>query len=312
MKYQVINDISIFQFHDARPTFISYENNTLKLSVESLNIIHSTEQNPNEADMEIKEAFITFENFNVISTDTGLAYIKNDNGEITELERIKHTGKDAEEFFFNRLKNEEIFDILDFVKNDIGSYSMIIFGGGQFTLIFDCDNITIEWDEYNGKAWYWGHTGYQYNMHLDTPDGPTESELTIVYHTEPLNYKGEIIEPPFVQAMLEYKGEKYITQGKNALWLDAIADIQKKLPEGVKLKGCFNCRHGNECPLGTCPGTVYCTKGLTVRTEQDATDIITAPNGQDLLKRIDELCEDHVYLTKDFFTYNSYLTFMEE
>ncbi len=312
MKYQVTNDISIFQFHDARPTLISYEDNILKLSVESLNIMHETEQNPNEADMEIKEAFITFDNFRVISTDTGLSYIKKDNGEMIELERIKLTSKEAEVFFLERLSNEPFFDILDFVKNDIGSYSMIAHAGKQFTLIFDFDNITIEWDEYNGKAWYWGHTGYLYNMHLDTPDGPAESELTIVYHTEPLDYKGEIIEPPFVQAMLEYKGEKYITQGKNALWLDAIADIQKKLPEGVKLKGCFNCRHGNECPLGTCPGTVYCTKGLTVRNEQDVTDIITASTEEKLIKRIDGLCRDYLPLSGDYYTYNSYLTFMEE
>lgn len=45
-------------------------------------------------------------------------------------------------------------------------------------------------------------------------------------------------------------------------FLDALVDLQKHLPDGVVLKCCMTCRHGNMCPFGNQPGELFVQKVL--------------------------------------------------
>ena len=57
--------------------------------------------------------------------------------------------------------------------------------------------------------------------------------------------------------------------GKDYLWADAFADLQKNLPNNVKMRCCMTCRHGNMCPVGNKPGELFCTKDVSITQKSD-------------------------------------------
>lgn len=81
MKYISIDRLSDFEFHDAECTLESFACNCLKVKAKYLNIHKDTEQNFHETDMEIESSFITFEEFKLLSYETGRALQQDENGD---------------------------------------------------------------------------------------------------------------------------------------------------------------------------------------------------------------------------------------
>ena len=101
---------------------------------------------------------------------------------------------------------------------------------------------------------------------------------------------------------IEYKG-----YGVDYLWIDTLADLQMKLPKDVKLACCMTCRHGNMCPYGNEENQLICTKGITITSKEDMLDLFdqTDPFEERAVASLD-FCEDFVYQSDDYYTYNDY------
>ena len=101
---------------------------------------------------------------------------------------------------------------------------------------------------------------------------------------------------------IEYKG-----YGADFLWTDTIADLQTKLPIDVKLACCMTCRHGNMCPYGNIENELFCTKDITITSKEDMLDLFdqTNPFEERAVASLD-FCEDFVYQSDDYYTYNDY------
>ena len=154
MKYVSVNKLSDFEFHDAKISLDTFDGNTLKVKASFLNIHESAEQNPNNTDMEIAEAFITFENFELVSYEPGLAFLSDANGEPYSIDpHISYIGNSARSRFMRQLEfGVTVYDFaiecedvhfIDGIAND-----------PFFTVRFTYKNIIIEWDEYKKEAWY--------------------------------------------------------------------------------------------------------------------------------------------------------------
>lgn len=154
MQYMSTNIFSDFEFHDAYFQLESFENNTLTISAQYLNIHKNTEQNPCHTDMEVETAQITFHNFQVLSFEPGRAWKRGKNGELyTDEPQIIFEGKTAEEKLLNELRAGTT--ILDFGTLEHGNHYLDGIGHEPlFQAQFLFDSAMIQWDAFCKPAWY--------------------------------------------------------------------------------------------------------------------------------------------------------------
>lgn len=313
MKYCVENDLSLFEFHDSDFSFVSYDGRDLVVSVQHLNIHKETEQNPADCDMEIDTAQIAFKNFHSATYEPGRTWEVGEDGESYPVgPRVIFSGKEAMERIVEELRNG--FAVMHFEKEDNGGYS--IGGCGvepYFTIEFDFDCVTVSWDAYKKKAWYELHRQYKYDAVLGTPEGDKTVTLTVNYNEEALYFK-EIYDQLDVAVVgCEFDGKYYWGRGKDYFWLDAFAGLQKQLPEGVFLKGCATCRHGNLCPVGNDINEVFCTKDVKILEKSDLFFYTEDPAERKKRSRqYCSLCADYGPQEEDFFTYNDFFFYLTE
>lgn len=313
MKYISANKISDFVFHDAVFELLSFKNNDLTVSAELLNIHKTAEQNPFDADMEIKKATITFKNFRIVSYKEGDCKTKNENGEwITKETFDTLYDKEALDAFINEF--EDSLTVYYFGKESENEYMIDAMGvAPYFTVIFGCSDIIIEWDEYRKKAWYELHRQYKFPVTLASDEGDIKTDLHIICHDEDVYCQGQLEKAPVITAGLKYKDKEIWGNGKDTLWVDAIADLQKKLPHKVTLKCCLTCRFGNMCPFGNKAGEVFCTKGKSVFSKQDVWDLFDNFADMEKLSRsYTDICENYEVQTKEHYTYNDFLYQLEK
>lgn len=282
MKYCVENDLSLFEFHDSEFEFLRFDGNDLVVSVRFLNIHMGAEQNPFEHDMEIERAQIVFRGFRMIGYEPGRAWKKGDDGEFyTDEPLIVLTGSEGTARFLDELTNGAT--IFSFKNAEVG-YS--IDGSGAepyFYAEFDFDSAEICWDEFRKKAWYELHRQYRYDVTLQTPEGDEAVRLNA--H---LDEENEETMPP-VSLHLSYGGRDYGGQDRDYTWADAFADLQRKLPEGVRLKCCMTCGHRKLRPDRNAVNEILCMKDVPGGEERDAG--FCAGDGDEQEKRIRQYCD---------------------
>lgn len=154
MKYISENIFSDFEIHDAYFKFESFENNTLIISVQHLNIHKNTEQNPYDTDMEIATAQITFDDFQTRSFEPGRIWEQDENGKLyTDKPQTIFDGKPAEDKLLNELRAG--MTVYEFGTHKNGNYYFD--GAGDepwFQVQFLFNSATIQWDEFRKPAWY--------------------------------------------------------------------------------------------------------------------------------------------------------------
>ncbi len=140
-----------------------------------------------------------------------------------------------------------------------------------------------------------------YNISLITPNEIINTTIAIFYD-EKLSS---------VKLSLSFNGEEISNQGKDYLWVDAFANLQKQLPKNVILKCCMTCRHGNMCPYGNAPGELFCTKDLVIRSKEDMCNIFDKDSdGSEMTKRTKHCtntCDNYQPQSENYYTYNDYL-----
>ena len=158
MKYILEDILSDFEFHDAKLTFGTFQNDCLKVNCNYLNIHKNSVQNPFDTDMEIDTAQITFEGFKVISYEVGRGWQVDENGaHYTNDPQIILYDSEATYRFLEQLKYGMV--IFDFDIKDIKEEQKIYFidavaNDPFFTVCFTFDKIIITWDNYKKESWY--------------------------------------------------------------------------------------------------------------------------------------------------------------
>ncbi len=111
-----------------------------------------------------------------------------------------------------------------------------------------------------------------------------------------------------VEIIVKYNNIEYRGTGRDLLWVDAFADLRRKLPHGTFLACCMTCRHGNMCPYGNKENRLFCTKDLDIKSKEDMLELFdnADPIAERAVLSIGH-CDDFVCQTEDFYTYNDYL-----
>ncbi len=312
MHYSSTNRLQDFEFHDAELSLVSWEDNRLIVSANFLNVHKDAAPNNEDADMEISEARITFGGFQIKEFEPSRTWKTDKNGNsYTDDPLIIHTGTIARSMFENELKNSiTVMGIA--LENNI--YELGAIGiDPYFSVRFLFSDVEIEWDDYRKKAWYELHRQYKKTITLSTPNGRCELDARIICHDEDVySYGGDKVEGPSVSIGIKYGEKEFFGHGKDYLWTDAFADLQKKLPNNVKIQCCLTCRHGNMCPVGNKPGELFCTKDVVITQKSDL--FFYTENDDEIKKRSRDcanICESYQEQTKEHFTYNDYLLHFE-
>lgn len=307
MKHCVKNDLNIFEFHDSTFSFVSYDGTDLVVSAAMVNVHKGTQQNPSDYDMEIDSARIIFHNINLSTYEPGRAWKTGEDGKSYPVgPQVIFREMDAMDRILEELQNG--ITVYHFEREECG-YS--IGGCGiepYFEIRFDFDGVTVSWDGYKKKAWYELHRKYRYDIVLQTPIGDETVKLTVSCHEEPVYCKSGLEQPPTVNVGCTFKGKEYWGHGREYLWLDAFADLQGQLPDGIFLKCCLTCKHGNLCPAGNDINEMFCTKDILITQKSDL--YFYTEDEAERAKRSKQycnLCKDFQPQTDAQYTYNDFL-----
>ena len=284
MTYTSIDHPEHFVFMDTTWELLRREENDLTFRIRDLCVSKDEPNNPESCDLQTEEAIVTFRDFELIRAENL------DGDECMDL-----------------LTNESLF-VLNF--DPIEDHWVIQAMAPDFLqaeLRFSA--IQIEWDGFTRAAWYELTKYHLRDVVLSTPEGEKSVELTIrTFHEDPLDTVHNPVEAPHAIAGVSYNGRDYFARGEDDyLWLDAIAALQNQLPEGVTIKGCVTCRHGNLCPTGNNPDEVFCTKDVTIKEKRDLFFCTEDPDER--AKRSREFfhtCEDWQSQSEEFYTYNDF------
>ena len=307
MKFFVEDNLSLFEFHDSEFSLVSFDGTDLIISASMVNIHKDTPQNPSDYDMEISSAQISFRNFRSATYEPGRPWKTDEDGKSYPVgPRVVYSGQDGIDHVLEELRND--ITVYHFVKKEDAGYS--IGGCGiepYFEMEFEFDSVTVSWDEYKKKAWYELHRQYRYDTVLCTPNGDVAVKLMVNCHEEPVYYKGNLEQPPSVNVGCTFEGKEYWGHCSDYLWIDAFSDLQRQLPEGVLLKCCLTCRHGNLCPVGNTVNEVFCTKDVMIPQKSDLYFYTEDDREREKRSRqYCDLCEAYQHQTDDFYTYNEF------
>lgn len=168
MKYCIKDQLSPFEFHDAELSLLSFDGNTLRLSVRFLNVHKGIPENPYDTDMEIESAVMTFQGFQMHSYtrfgDNNEAIWLYDDAlhDRLNMEGITLLTEAATDAFRTSLR--EGITVLD---HDLsGENNQLCLGGMSgmdpfFKVGFAFCHVLIAWDVFARKAWYeqiWQYT----------------------------------------------------------------------------------------------------------------------------------------------------------
>lgn len=303
MKYCTMNNLQEYEFHDAKFTWNDFHDGVLSVTVDFLNIHRFTKENPDDEDMELDAATVTFYGLSVESLAFSRSITIDENGKAIIQEPPIYQGKEIEEVFFKQLKESVFIYYAEIQKS--GSKTVLELDAHKsdaFHVVLSFDSVTVEWDSYRKKAWYELHKQYSYPITLQTPNGPQKTQVQI-YSNEENEYHLSIT------VRLVYNGVEFYGHGTNYDWVDAFVDLQKRLPDGVTITCCLTCLHGNMCPVGNQLNEVFCTKDVTITAENMDTLFFCTENEAEREKRSREytfLCDDYRPQDPRFFTYNDY------
>ncbi len=299
-----------FEFHDSELSFVLWDSSRLIVTAKYLNVHKDAAPNNTGTDMEILEARITFYGIHVKEFEPGRIWKKDDNGNsYTDDPLVIYTENDAHAMLENELRNS--ITVMEITLNN-GVYELGAVGmDPYFSARFTFSEIGVEWDDYRKKAWYELHKQYKKTITLATENGNMKLNAHIICHDEDVySYGGDKVEAPSVSVGVKY-GEKEIWgDGKDYLWVDAFAALQKKLPDNVKIHCCLTCRHGNMCPVGNKPGELFCTKDVTIKQKSDLFFYTEDESEREKRSRnYTDICENYQEQTNEHYTYNDYWSY---
>lgn len=308
MKYSSTDRLQDFEFHDSEFSFVSWnfpiENQCLRISAKHLNVHKDAAPNHSGTDMEIREALITFCDFEIREFEPERGWQRDENGNLyTDDPLVIYTGEEAHSMFLSELK--ETFRVIGINPKDNGYEMFASSAASVFSVRFSFSLVEIEWDDYSQKAWYELKKTLNTNITLATPGGDVECPISINYqHEDTYSCEGT---DPTVSIVLQFDHREFDGHGTDYLWIDAFANLQKSLPDGVTLKCCLSCRHGNQCPFGNFANEIFCTQDVQLSEMSDLYHYVEDWEERDKRSRhYTYVCKNYQEQTDDCIIYNDY------
>ncbi len=115
-----------------------------------------------------------------------------------------------------------------------------------------------------------------------------------------------------INIRVEYSGKEYTVHGISPEWTDALANLQKALPDDVTIKCCLSCRYGTLCPYGNIPNYVLCSHSVKIRDKLDVIDWLDTVNVDEIERSSFDDCADFQSAGKNHYTYNDYAYYLSE
>ena len=299
-----------FEFHDSTWKFDSLENGNLTVKISGLNIHKKTLQNASKSDMEIKEATVTFTGVRNLLYTLPRTWRKDENGNsVTDDPLVVYKDDEAMGKFIAELRSGIM---VQFFEEKNGLYEFGGSGNEYVSFDFAFDSVRIEWESYDQKAWYEGHKRYDKQLTLSTPGGDVTVKAMLREHDVPVFYgkvgEGKLVDPPSMSITLTYDGKNYWSDAICHTWEEAFAALQRGLPEGVKVKCCLTCRHGNFCPYGNKSGEIFCLKNDKPKNKLDVCDLLNGDKDLNAKRKdISFVCPEYSEASEEHYAYNDYL-----
>lgn len=159
------NEPHNFSWHDAEIKRVRYDNEDMIWKVHALNVLSSNSQNPNEFDCCISTADVVFTKYNIKSIKQ-YGFKKYQYGKLIEeqpdrvlsLEDISklldEIAIDTNEMYIRYIYSVESY--MDGLGMHI-SCDVDLMTGDDSNVCFEilCDELTVKWDEFLGKPWYY-------------------------------------------------------------------------------------------------------------------------------------------------------------
>ena len=253
-RYRSVDHPELFDFHDSLFELDHVDEAEIAVYARGLNIHREAEENPKGYDLEIRRAHIVFRGIREVTYDPGRTWITDEHGNSVPVgPEILYRGEEA----LDRIKKDFLAgaDIYSHTIVD-GDYYEICGRGNEFFLAirFKAREFAVEWEDYRGPAWYVLTRQYKREVVLTTPQGErtTQARFLLDYDPDELFRADTVDEVEYkeISVGLPYEGKNLWGRGKAAPdgMNDALAELQKQLPEGVGIKGLLSPEPGDQSP----------------------------------------------------------------
>ena len=158
MKYTSINELSCFEFHDANIEEIEFRDRNMVWRLSAVNATKENSQNSFDIDMCIDDAEIIFEDYEIVEIIFSAYEIFDSNQVLIESAEARTAMPDEYVHILSETLGNYCYilgmkqipnkDLRQKVCFDIDG------GAGNYDLILSFSKSIVQWDEYNGKAWY--------------------------------------------------------------------------------------------------------------------------------------------------------------
>jgi len=154
MRFQSINRLRDFEFHDSMWSLADCDSASFAFDVTALNLHQDAPQNPESCDMEIETARVSFMGFRLAAYEPGVAWTTDASGKSCPTESLKsYTGDEAIALFLREAKH----GIWAYALAQADSGEWVLSGCGEkpyFEVRFSFGQALIEWDAFRRPAWY--------------------------------------------------------------------------------------------------------------------------------------------------------------
>lgn len=155
MKYQAVNALESFEYHDAEITDICVEGDVLRCRISALNINKDAPQNPYDTDMCIDDAHVTLRGFCLHALRYPQVQIRYPDGHTSVKEGYILTGEQMQARFAQCMGACIWVYSIETGKQGTRTTCEIETSVSDFAIAdISFDEALIEWDGYSGKAWY--------------------------------------------------------------------------------------------------------------------------------------------------------------
>ncbi len=147
----------------------------------------------------------------------------------------------------------------------------------------------------------------RYSIVLISSSGEDQSTIQMQYTKDAQGCVTDVC------ARMQYGGKEYIGKGTDDYGIDAIADLQQQLPEGILLKCCLACKHGNLCPVGNAQNEVFCIKDTVPKEPRDLWYYTEDPKERAQRSRgYFDRCHHFAPQSKGYYTYNDFIYYLTD
>lgn len=158
MKYTATNELTHFQYHDAKIEEINIDEKQMTFEVSALNATAENSQNNFQEDMCIKSAIMIFENASIRRiTFYGHDVWDTSNVKIDSVQSVNAKPEEFSDILLNAanipcyimwMEELSAIDSKNRISFDISS------NAGVYDLEISFSKSIVSWDEFCGKAWY--------------------------------------------------------------------------------------------------------------------------------------------------------------